>query len=75
MNHTDETDQLFDAISVSLKDSRVKWVIEGKTKEDAEAIVGMAVYRQGNIGHIFLVKPAGEYKVGDTYQRKEETND
>lgn len=39
--------QLYDVVAVSLDDSRVIWVETDKTLPNAEAIVKIAVMRQG----------------------------
>lgn len=58
---------LFDVVAVSADDSRILWVEKSNTKDDAEAIVSMAVMRQGVADRFFTLTAAGKYQKGDTY--------
>lgn len=59
--------ELFDVVAVSINDSSVRVISEGKTKENAEAIVSMAVMRRGVDGEFFADVPTGKYKDGDKW--------
>lgn len=60
--------QLYDVVAVSLDDSRVILVEMDKTLPNAEAIVKMAVMRQGCEDRFFVEVPAGKYQEGDKYE-------
>lgn len=56
-----ETPKLYDVIEVSFDDpDDVRVIAEGKTLENAEAIVGMAVMRRGVETSYFTTRPAEE---------------
>ena len=59
--------KLYDVVAVGLNDSKVLWVDERKTKANAEAIVKMAVMRQGVEDRFFGIALHGKYKQGDAY--------
>lgn len=59
---------LFDVVAVSLDDNSILWVEKKKTLANAEAIVSMAVMRQGCDDRFFTSVPHGLYSKGDTYK-------
>lgn len=67
MNKTEDPKDC-DVVAVNLKDGRVLWVEEKKTRANADAIVSIAVHRQGVKDRFFAVVATGEYKEGDKYQ-------
>jgi hypothetical protein len=60
-------EELFDVIAVNRKTLKIDWVEENRTRNNADAVVSMAVIRQGTKERFFLPVPAGQYKRGDTY--------
>jgi hypothetical protein len=60
----------YDVVAVSLSDDSVLWVEPDRNLPDAEAVVAMAVMRQGVEDRFFGVVPTGMYKEGDTYTGK-----
>lgn len=58
---------LYDVVAVSLNDGSILWVDENKTLPNAEAVVNMAIMRQGVEDRFFKPVPAGTYKKGDAY--------
>ena len=65
------TSGLVDVVAVDLDSRRVLWVMSGKTEANAEAIIGMAVYRQGVEDRFFTTTKVGKYEEGDTYRGDE----
>lgn len=63
----------YDVIAVSLDDNSILWVDENKTLPNAEAVVAMAVMRQGCLDRFFKEVPAGSYKQGEIYGAKAAT--
>lgn len=64
---SDDDGKLYDVIAVSLDDNSILWVDEQKTLPNAEAVVAMAVMRQGVEDRFFKPVPAGQFKQGDVY--------
>jgi len=62
-----EDRQRYDVVAVSLLDDTVLWVEENKTLLNAEAIIVMAVMRQGIKDRFFAHVPPGSYKKGERY--------
>lgn len=59
---------LFDVVKVRIADRVIEQVLDtNKTEPNAQAIVDMAVIRQGVENHIFVYVPAGEVKEGDIF--------
>ena len=58
-----------DVICVGLDDMKIKWVyhLADETEEDVEAVVSMAVMRQGVEDRFFVPVPRGQFKKGDQY--------
>ena len=65
------TEQLFDVVAVSLDDSSIIWAEPNKTEADAEAVIKMAVMRQGVEDRFFGKATAGKYEAGDKYEGAE----
>ena len=59
---------LYDAVAVSMRGGIVQWVMGGKTRDNAEAAVEMAVERQGVKENFFAVAVAGQYQEGDKWK-------
>ncbi len=70
MQFSDDDGHKYDVVAVSLDDSSVIWVDENQTLPNAEAVVAMAVMRQGCEDRFFAPVPAGKYKQGDKYTGK-----
>ena len=62
------SDELFDVIAVDISANTVRLMATDKTKENAEAIVKMAVMRRGGCDEFFVEVPAGKYKGGECYK-------
>lgn len=61
-------EELFDVVCWEFSNGHsvsAKWITPGKNADDAEAIIKMAVMRQGVEDRFFAAEPAGMYKVGD----------
>lgn len=56
-----------DVVAVSFEGSRVLWVEQNKTERNAEAIIKMAVIRQGVEDRYFTTAPPNKYKAGDVF--------
>jgi hypothetical protein len=67
MKFSEDHGHLYDVVAVSLDDHSVIWVEEKKTLPNAEAVVAMAVMRQGVEDRFFVPVAAGQYKEGDNY--------
>lgn len=64
----DKTTAKFDTVAISLDSFKVAALYaENVTEADAEAVVKMAVYRQGCDTHIFAAVPHGQYAVGQKW--------
>lgn len=63
------SDKLYDVVAVGIKSGQVESLYgERKTLRNAEAIVSMAVFRQGCEQRFFAEVPTGMFKVGDKYE-------
>lgn len=60
--------ELYDVVAVNMETNRVRFMAEGKTLRNAEAIVSMAVMRRGVDEEFYAEVPAGSYKEGDVWQ-------
>ena len=58
-------DKLFDVIAVDLSTKKIRFMAQGKTERNAEAIETIAVMRRGVDVEFFTTVPAGKYKEGD----------
>lgn len=65
------SEKLYDAIAVNIETDEVRIFGTGKTKENAEAISKMAVYRRGCDEEFYTEVPADTYKDGDFYKREQ----
>lgn len=63
-------EKLFDVVAVDLKTYKVRFMAQGKTERNAEAVVTMAVMRRGVEDEFFVKVPAGTYAEGDTYGKE-----
>jgi hypothetical protein len=70
MNFSDDDGHLYDVVAVSLDTNRIIWVDRKKTLPNAEAIVAMAVMRQGVEDRFFSEVPHGAYAEGDEWKGK-----
>lgn len=64
-------ERLYDVVAVDLETSKVRFMAQGKTEKNAEAVVNMAVMRmvrRGVESEFFSEVPAGKYKEGDTWK-------
>lgn len=68
MRFSEDDGNLYDVVAVGIDDSRVIWVDRKKTLPNAEAVVAMAVMRQGVEDRFFAPVPHGRYKEGDKYE-------
>ena len=67
------SEKLVDVIAVSFGDARVLWVMPRKTERNAEAIIAMAVARQGVEDRYFTTDTRiGKWKIGNTYSDLQE---
>lgn len=62
-----QKEELFDVVAVSDHGSLVLWVMTDKTERNAEAIINMAVMRQGVADRFFTTAQPGRYKEGDIF--------
>lgn len=60
--------ELFDVLAVNLETKKVRFMANGKTEKNAEAISDMAAIRRGCDEEFYPVVPAGKYKEGDKYK-------
>lgn len=67
MKFSEDDGKLYDVIAVSLSDRSILWVDERKTLPNAEAIIAMAVMRQGVEDRFFTKAAHGQYKQGERY--------
>lgn len=65
------TDGKYDVVAVNLETNDVRLMAEGKTYDNAEAVVKMAVMRRGVDEEFFAEVPAGKYKTGDKWSGRE----
>lgn len=64
-------EKLFDVVAVNLKTDKVRFIAQGKTLKNAEAIVKMAVVRRGVDEEFFAEVKAGMYTEGDKWNGEE----
>lgn len=57
-----------DVLAVSIDDSKVLWTYRTVGEKNAEAVIKMAVIRQGVEGRFYTTAPAGAYETGDIYR-------
>jgi len=62
-----KTEPLFDVVAVNIQTNNVRFMAQGKTERNAEAIVNMAVHRRGVEEEFYTEVPAGKFKEGDDY--------
>lgn len=67
MKFSDDDGKQYDVVCVSLDDNSVLWVDENNSLPNAEAVIAMAVMRQGVEDRFFTEVPPGKYKQGDKY--------
>lgn len=60
--------ELFDVVAVNINSSKVRLMADGKTKDNALALVWIAVARRGVNEEFFAEVPAGKYKEGDVWK-------
>lgn len=69
------TDKLYDVVAVKIGGKNtVRFMAEGKTLPNAEAIVKMAVMRRGVNDEFYCEVPAGLYKEGERWEGREKQN-
>lgn len=71
MKFSSDDGHLYDVVAVSLDDNSILWVDEKKTLPNAEAVVYMAIARQGVEDRFFSAVPHGAYRQGDKWQGKD----
>lgn len=59
--------ELRDVIAVDESTNKILWVERNKSERNAEAIITMAVMRQGCDDRFFTDAPCGKYNDGDEY--------
>jgi hypothetical protein len=69
MNTTTQAAKLFDVVAVDMETMKVRLLATDKTEANAEAIVNIAVMRNGVDKEFFTTVPLGKYKTGDEYQQ------
>lgn len=70
MEFSEDNGHLYDVIAVEIDTSRIIWVDRKKTLPNAEAVIAMAVMRQGVEDRFFCEVPHGRYEEGDKYEGK-----
>ena len=70
MQFSEDDGHLYDVVAISLDDNSILWVDKNKTLPNAEAVVAMAVMRQGCGDRFFAPTPHGKYKQGDQWTGK-----
>jgi hypothetical protein len=63
------SEQLFDVVVVSLDTNKVRIIASGKTKDNAGAIVSMAVMRRGLDEEFFSECPHGSFADGEEFKK------
>ena len=61
---------LFDVVAIRFDNLKVRLLAEGKTLENAEAVVKFAVIRRGMETEFYSEVPAGLYRDGDDWRGK-----
>lgn len=64
---TKKAEPMFDVVAVSLEGRKVLWTMGPKTERNAEAIIDMAVMRQGCDDRYFTTSDPGKYAEGDVF--------
>ena len=62
-----KAEQLFDVFAVEIPGNKVLWVERDRTERNADAIVRMAIMRQGVEDRFFAVVQAGRLRVDDVF--------
>lgn len=73
MQFSKENGQLYDVVAVSLDTNEILWVDKKKTLPNAEAVVAMAVMRQGVEDRFFAPVLHGRYTEGDQWKGIDDT--
>jgi hypothetical protein len=60
--------EMFDVVAVSLDNRNVLWTMGPRDERNAEAIIMMAVERQGVEDRFFTTCKPGKYAQGDHYE-------
>ena len=66
------SEELYDVVAVDRETSKVRFMAQGKTERNAEAVLKMAVMRRGLDEEFFAEVPAGKYKEGDLWKVEEQ---
>jgi hypothetical protein len=61
-------ERLYDVVAVTIKTGKVRFLDQGKTLKNAEAIVNFAIMRRGVDEEFYSEVPAGTYKEGDEWR-------
>lgn len=59
--------ELYDVLAVGIDDSKIRIMAKGKTENNAEAVILIAIARRGLEKEFFTSCEAGKFKEGDTY--------
>lgn len=70
MQFSEDDGHLYDVVAISLDDNSILWVDQKKTLPNAQAIVAMAVMRQGVEDRFFCEVAHGLYTKGEQWQGK-----
>lgn len=70
MQFSADDGHLYDVVAIDIDTSRILWVDRKKTLPNAQAVVAMAVVRQGVEDRFFCEVPHGRYKEGDEWKGK-----
>jgi hypothetical protein len=68
MKFSADDGNLYDVVCVKDDDQTILWIEENKTLPNAEAIIAMAIQRQGVEDGMFVEVPHGIYKKGEIYK-------
>lgn len=60
-----------DVIAVDIESGKILWIEPDKTEANAEAIISLAVMRQGVEDRFYVAVPSGQYNEGDKYRGQE----
>lgn len=60
-------ENLFDVLAVRIDDSTVRFMAQGRTERNAEAILNMAVARRGSDVEFYTIVPQNLYHEGSKY--------
>jgi len=64
-----------DVVAVDLETKKILWVQERLDEDNADAVISMAVMRQGVKDRFFVAVTHGDYKAGDTWEGHKLTTD